>query len=406
MDLVIFYSPEKCCITYYINNDSAGYKIEYPFSYIKNITLDNPDVLTNAEGAASQRQGGLIVELNRPPNFFMDSSGSGGFYQCGDFTEDQQASQILVHQLGGHPKVLSGQLAKLVSLESFQNRMNPFDPHALAVSAPVSPVGGHRPASQPNGMPQMDLFQQPVNPMGLHPHRGFGYGHKRQRSRSVPIAMDFSVLRQPMQPFIIQQPSAYIPNPEIFAPQPQHQHHQMAVPSPLGPNLQIDTSAGYGMDMRQYPMSATTAPSPSDYGTPGFSFAGPTSDGAMPAPSFNMGYGNMHKGYQMLPMPPHMQTSMAGPSASPMSQMGHPSDPVIANQSPPLTSLGRSASADMYSIQHGQQVHEDIDLAELYNKGHMHLPFRPNYTENHVSGNQEQDMNNFVNFIDPSNLQQ
>ena len=138
MDLVIFYSPEKCCITYYINNDSAGYKIEYPFSYIKNITLDNGDMATNAEGAA-QRPGGLVVELNRPPNFFMDSSGSGGFFQCGDFTEDQQASQVMVHHLGGHPKVLSGQLAKLVSLESFQNRHNMFDPNTFAVSAPVSP---------------------------------------------------------------------------------------------------------------------------------------------------------------------------------------------------------------------------------------------------------------------------
>ena len=104
MDLVIFYSPEKCCVTYYINNDSAGYKIEYPFSYIKNISLESGDVASNAEGA-SQRPGGLIVELNRPPNFFMDSSGSGGFYQCGDFTEEQQASQVLVHHLGGHPKV-------------------------------------------------------------------------------------------------------------------------------------------------------------------------------------------------------------------------------------------------------------------------------------------------------------
>ena len=104
MDLVIFYSPEKCCVTYYINNDSAGYKIEYPFSSIKNISLDLGD--GNAAEGASQNQG-LIVELLQPPNFFMDSSGSGGFYQCGDFTEDQQASQILVHHLGGSPKVLS-----------------------------------------------------------------------------------------------------------------------------------------------------------------------------------------------------------------------------------------------------------------------------------------------------------
>ncbi len=81
------------CMTYYINNDQAGYKIEYPFAFIKNICLENGDV-------DSGKPGGLIVELNRPPNFFMDSSGSGGFFQCGDFTEDQQASQLMVHHLG------------------------------------------------------------------------------------------------------------------------------------------------------------------------------------------------------------------------------------------------------------------------------------------------------------------
>jgi hypothetical protein len=31
--------PEKCCVTYYINNNSAGRKIEHPFSYIKSISL-------------------------------------------------------------------------------------------------------------------------------------------------------------------------------------------------------------------------------------------------------------------------------------------------------------------------------------------------------------------------------
>ena len=150
MDLVIFYSPDKACITYYINNDSAGYKIEFPFAFIKNIALESGEPTPNANGV-TVRPGGLVIELTRPPNFFMDSSGSGGFYQCGDFTEDQQASQILVHHLGGHPKVLSGQLAKLVSLESFQSRHSPFDINAMPASAPVSPTMGIvRPASQPN----------------------------------------------------------------------------------------------------------------------------------------------------------------------------------------------------------------------------------------------------------------
>ena len=404
MDLVIFYSPEKCCVTYYINNDSAGYKIEYPFSYIKNITLENPDVLANAEGA-SQRPGGLLVELNRPPNFFMDSSGSGGFYQCGDFTEDQQASQVLVHHLGGHPKVLSGQLAKLVSLESFQNRLNSFDQNALAVSAPVSPIN-HRPASQPNHVahPQMGMFQEPPYGMGMggmSMGMGMGMGmnpamrgHKRQRSRSVPAAIDFNMLRNaPMPSFLIQQhhepPPSFMHNPEIFAPVPQHH----ATPTSLGPNLTIDTSAGFGMDMRQFPMSATTANSPSEYGTPGFLASGPANE-TVQAPNFQPTYN--------IPfLSPMVDTSVSiPPSVSPLS-MGH-GDPVIADQSPPLTSFHRDDSADFLQMSHEGAVPDEFAMSDLYNKQPMTLPFRAPLEEHP----EELDMNNFMSFntIDPASL--
>jgi hypothetical protein len=386
MDLVIFYSPEKCCVTYYINNDSAGYKIEYPFSYIKNISLESGDVASNAEGA-SQRPGGLIVELNRPPNFFMDSSGSGGFYQCGDFTEEQQASQVLVHHLGGHPKVLSGQLAKLVSLESFQNRHNLYDPNALAVSAPVSPIN-HRPASQPNHVahPHMGMFHDgPFGP-GLHP----GRGHKRQRSRSVPVAVDFSMLRNPMPSFLIQQESSpYIPNPEIFAPIPQHHN----APGPIGPNLSIDTSAGYGMDYRQYPMSATTANSPSEYGTPAFFTSGQPPEN-IPAANFNAQYNIPY-------LSPMVNAPNVAPSVSPLSTMGHP-DPVIANQSPPLTSLGRDGSADLYQMSHDNNVSDEaLSLTDLYAKQSLSLPYR-----SPLEDNVDLDMQNLVSFgtMDPSSL--
>ncbi|KAF2838181.1 hypothetical protein M501DRAFT_936427 [Patellaria atrata CBS 101060] len=390
MDLVIFYSPDKCCVTYYINNDSAGYKIEYPFSYIKTISLENGDPQASAEGA-SQRPGGLIVELNRPPMFHMDSSGSGGFFQCGDFTEDQQASQVLVHHLGGHPKVLSGQLAKLVSLESFQNRHNIFDPNALVVSAPVSPVH-HRPASQPNHVvhPHMGVFQDNTFGPSLHP----GRGHKRQRSRSVPVAVDFSMLRQPMPSFLIQQePSPYIPNPEIFAPVPQH--HNNGVAGPIGPNLSIDTSAGYGMDFRQYPMSATTANSPSEFGTPAFFTSAPQND-AMTAASFNTPYS--------LPfLSPMIDSSNTiPPSISPLSNMSH-TDPIIANQSPPLTSVSRSDSIDLYNGAHdGQFTDEALSLSDIYGKQPMTLPFRSPLEDNL----DDFDMQNLVSFnaIDSSSL--
>jgi hypothetical protein len=402
MDLVIFYSPEKCCVTYYINNDSAGYKIEYPFSYIKNITLDNGDPISNAEGA-SQRPGGLVVELTRPPNFFMDSSGSGGFYQCGDFTEDQQASQIMIHHLGGHPKVLSGQLAKLIALESFQNRHQIYDPNALAVSAPVSPIN-HRPASQPN-------HHIAHNPMSMFHDTPFGVGvglapprgHKRQRSRSVPVAVDFSMLRHPMPPFLIPGPSqhqepAFAPHPDIVAPIPQYHGPQ----GPIGPTLSIDTSAGFGMDFRQYnPMTATTAPSPStDFGTPAFFTSGPTQE--------NIAASNVGTPFGMPFMSPMPEAQhIPGPPA--VSPMPGP-DPVIANQSPPLTSFGRSASADIYHVQHEGMITDDaMSLGDMYAKQPMTLPFRGSMAEEQQQQQQDLDMNSMVSFggtIDPSTLGQ
>ncbi|PVI01448.1 homeo protein [Periconia macrospinosa] len=389
MDLVIFYSPEKGCVTYYINNDSAGYKIEYPFSYIKNISLENGDMNGSAEGA-SQRPGGLIVELNRPPNFFMDSSGSGGFFQCGDFTEEQQASQILVHHLGGHPKVLSGQLAKLVSLESFQNRHNIYEHNVLAASAPVSPIG-HRPASQPNHLvhPHMGVgfHDSPFAPGGLHAR-----GHKRQRSRSVPVAVDFSLLRNPMPSFLIQpESSPYSPNPDIYAPIPQ------SAPGPIGPNLSIDTSAGYGMEYRQYPMSATTANSPSEFGTPAFFTSGPATDN-VPASQFGQQYN----------IPPFLHTPMGPPphsaaATSPMPSIGHP-DPIIANQSPPLGSYGRDNSGDVYPMSQDHGMTDDtLQMTDMYAKQTLNMPFRSPLLEEHVD---DMDMQNMVSFgtIDPSSL--
>ncbi|KAI9838224.1 MAG: hypothetical protein M1838_004651 [Thelocarpon superellum] len=374
MDLVIFYSPDKACITYYINNDSAGYKIEYPFAYIKNITLEAGDMSPNAQ-ANGHNPGGLLIELTRPPNFFMDSSGSGGFYQCGDFTEDQQASRVMVHHLGGHPKVLRGQLTKLVSLESFQTRHAPLDQPILSVSAPVSP-GPHRPASQPNHLthPHVGMFQERQYGVNLHPARG----HKRQRSRSVPVAVDFSMLHQPMGGFNFT-PDAPAPmhNPNLFAPAPMHQpvpvHHpapmaQQQAYGPLATNLRIDTSNDFGMDFRQFPISAGTTVSPSEYASPAFFTSGAPSDG-MPTANFQTPYSLPF----LTPMPD--VSGMAGPSISPLSAGSH-GDPVIANQSPPLSGMDRTGSTDFLQLSHDMSNMSDdgLALSELYSKQSLNLP--------------------------------
>ena len=375
MDLIIFYSPEKACVTYYINNDSAGYKIEYPFAWIKNISLLQGDMNTAAEGA-SQQLGSLVVELNRPPKFYMDGSGGGGFYECSDFTEDQQASSVLVHQLGGPSKILSGQLAKLVSLDAYQNRhlLNP----ALTLSAPVSPIG-HRPASQPNHLvhpqTQMSLFPEhsTAGLMGPPAPRG----HKRQRSRSVPAAIDFSMLRQPIPPFLIQHPSGpqtpapIMHEPNIFAPQPQHIHQHAFGPGPVGPNLSIDTSAGYGMDFRQFgaPMSATTLNSPSDFGTPAFFGSAPPTD-LMPQNVFSTPFSN-----SFLAVDP---AAMIGTSNTPLSFTS--GDPIIADQSPPFSGIGRSQSADIFSTP-GEHPSLSEDSLSLDLAKSMQVPFKSPMTE-------------------------
>ncbi|KAL8998278.1 MAG: hypothetical protein Q9169_002592 [Polycauliona sp. 2 TL-2023] len=404
MDLVVFYAPDKACLTYYINNDSAGYKIEYPFSYIKNITLENMGPADDLNAMSSKPQG-LLVELSRPPNFFMDSSGTGGFHQCGDFTEDQQASHVLIHHLGGHPNTLSGQLAKLVSLESFQTRHSLFDSHALAASAPVSPIIP-RPASQPNHMTHPHLAQFQETGFGMGPP-SIPRGHKRTRSRSVPCAVDFSMFQHPMPSFHIQHPSTNVTDPSIFAPIPQHQHQNNL--GPLGPNLRIDTSSGYGLDYRQYPLSAATTNSPSEYASPSFYPSGANVDQG-PTANYNQ-YGLPF----LSPMMEH--PNMIQPSVSPLSAFSSHGDPVIADQSPPMGHSHRSPSADFLSIAQDQQstmMDEGLMLSEMYSKQNLNLPMHSpgiddaglhlNFHEE--SSSEEMDIQQMLPFgtIDPSSL--
>ncbi|RYP48464.1 hypothetical protein DL768_005666 [Monosporascus sp. mg162] len=397
MDLIIFYSPEKCTMTYYINNDQAGYKIEYPFSAIKNIYLENP------EGDAT-KMGGIVIELNRPPLFYMDSSpNSNGFFQCGDFTEDQQATQCYVHHLGGNPKVLSGQLAKLVSLESFVNRHNPaaFDQmmnhSGLSMSAPVSPT--NRPSSQPSfGPPQMSMFPDPqwcVSPMqnGMR-----APGHKRQRSRSVPMAVDLSMLQTPMPSFYIQHPGEPQPHPHtpnIYAPIPQ----QPNTLNNVGPNLRIDPHAGYGLDMRQYPMSAAST-APSEYSNSSYLSQAPEST-PLPTSSFNTPYSSTF----LSPIP--QSATMAPQSMSPLSYGSHHGDPAIVEQSPPpLGMMPRSASTDLYPIGESAMSDDGSSLNEMYSKHTINMPMHPHSPVFMDSSQADLDMNQLVQFdaVDPSSM--
>ena len=369
MDLVIFYSPDKACMTYYIHNDAAGYKVEYPFAYIRNITVEPGDVLIPVEGA-SPRMGGLVVELTRPPRFYMDSSGSGGFYECGDFTEQQQASKVMVHHLGGPSHVLCGQFAKLASLDAYQNRHSngSVEMHGFPRPA-VSPVH-HRPQSQPNHLAhphsQARLWPPGNNAAGIMGPPG-PRGHKRQRSRSVPVAVDFATLRRPMPSFILPHDGHASPaphqNPDIFAPIPQHQHPNPFVPVSSGPGgMTIDTHAGYPAFHLGCPPSAQ---SPAGLGTPGFFPSAPAGDGAhwTTAP-----YSDSY-----LSIDPQ---SVIGTSHTPLSIMSGHGDPVIADHSPPLSGVhGQDSEVFGTPGDTSQFGDESFFLSESFSK-QIALPFR------------------------------
>lgn len=385
MDLIVFYSPDKCTMTYYINNEQAGYKIEYPFSYIKNIWVENN------EGDQS-KMSGIIIELNRLPNFFMNSSPTtNGFFQCGDFTEDLQATQCMIHHLGGNPKVLASQMAKLVSLESFMNRHSAHaygDPHALPASAPVSPTA--RPSSQPNFAPPppLAMLQEPWGMSQMHSGARLPQGHKRQRSRSVPGPVDFAMFQNQPMPSYIQPPGEMGPpqhNPNIYATVPQQ-------PNGMATNLHINTQAGFGLEMRQYPILATTASLSEFPPSPGYFPQGPES-AAMAGPGFGAPYGGAF-------LSPMVNADSGVPAAvSPLPFSG-PAEPSIVEHSPPM-SMGRPGSAELYAGHEGScAVSEDrASLNEMYSKHTinnlpMHTP-SPGFVQGPHS---ELDMDQLVHF--------
>lgn len=278
-------------MTYYIQAESTGFRIEYPFSHIKSITLESTGQSSSAEIAASD-DSYILVELHQPPLFTMDQ-GSSGWFQCRDFTEDQQASNILTHRLGGNAKALGAQLAKLTSTDAYRNRFDILDvkpqmgpPMALPMSA--MPMLEQRPSSQPNHLvhPHAPNFAErpfdAVQRMGppAEPPRG----HKRQRSSSVPMAINFGARRQPITPFTLNQHyhhhnhihhhnnNATFPevHGHIFAPIPQYPAQPMPYPQQqqgvygqMGPPLHIDVSAGFNFDFSiPPPPSATTGTTP------------------------------------------------------------------------------------------------------------------------------------------------
>lgn len=355
MDLVIFYSPQKSVMTYYINNDQSGYKIEFPFSAIQSIDLETVP-------GEEMNDGRLVVRITDVPKFYMDSSGSGGFVELGDFSENSQASQVFTHYLGGSAKLLLPQLTKLKTCEAFVNR------HLMPtmMNVPMS-MGPQMHVPQAINVPQMNIFDQssfmsaPVTPhivrpascsndtmsaptFKLQPPESF-HRHKRTRSRSVPVAIDFS--QMPLSSFSFGANSTGTNSlSHLYAPAPQHA---------LGNALRIDTSNTGFLDYRNYPLSATTA-SPSEYASP------PLMTASLQTGDLATDFGDFTNTSWVSPS---MDAASLGPSVSPLS-MGH-SDPVMPGESPQMTAI-RSASADLFPGMGDEFGTDPETMTEMYSK--------------------------------------
>jgi hypothetical protein len=116
--LICFFTRNLRNVTWYLQSESIGYKLEVPWSNIIKITFDGPFAPTMPETVEGVESwvGHAIFELSRPPQFFMevfrlDSNAADierrvgrfgtSWRQCTDFTEAQQATTNMTHVIAG-----------------------------------------------------------------------------------------------------------------------------------------------------------------------------------------------------------------------------------------------------------------------------------------------------------------
>jgi hypothetical protein len=106
-DLVCQYDREGQLFSWCIQDGMAKFKIDIPQAAVSSIQLNT---LTSRPGWAR-----LELELKKDVDlaFYMHTQ-QQGWVQCRDFTEDKQATGVLLHQLDGPALALKAELDALV----------------------------------------------------------------------------------------------------------------------------------------------------------------------------------------------------------------------------------------------------------------------------------------------------
>ncbi|KAI9567294.1 hypothetical protein HD554DRAFT_982703 [Boletus coccyginus] len=143
-DLVAYLCDAKRCLTWFIHSSGYGFKMEIPFDIIANTKFTN----------AAPGSGLASFLLSRPPTFYLESfsppcPGPGTqsvryWKKCADWTEDQQATKVLRHNLVGSAVQLAHVLRHVnahtsgsdIRLHSPSYHSQELSPAALEVQPP------------------------------------------------------------------------------------------------------------------------------------------------------------------------------------------------------------------------------------------------------------------------------
>ena len=219
MDLICYFSPLDGCFTYYINNSSTGFKIEYSLVYIRSVKMEH--MIRKKESVVGGREedrhtAKIMIELTQPPLFYSQHPATGAWQLCHDFTAGLVASTVLVHMLVGPYEALHAQFAELAAISpdlaarlwmDEQPQFLPVgeDEHSAIVSgdrnrrhsSAMPMVAPPRPTS---AMPAQFVRQHLTPVPAFNPNLGGPrvrqafQAHRRTRSRSLPNAINVSEL--------------------------------------------------------------------------------------------------------------------------------------------------------------------------------------------------------------------
>jgi hypothetical protein len=193
-DLVAYMSSYKRTLNWFIHSHGYGFKMEIPFEIIAH--TEYSDLAPNAHTHVPQSM--TSFHLNRPPNFYLETSvpagpgrmGMPGGYppvagygsslpsaggmtnvwkRCADWTEGMQASSVLRHDLiASSPQIMHHVLRIIRGELASPHSAGPFSSMSSGASSPHSqgppggPIGGGGPPPGPNHTP-LQLLTPPYS---------------------------------------------------------------------------------------------------------------------------------------------------------------------------------------------------------------------------------------------------